>query len=517
MYVVNAVQMQALDRAAMETTGIPGLILMENAGRGCTEIILNEFSPILLEKGVTVVAGPGNNGGDGFVIARHLYSHGIDVTIISLASEDKFKGDALANYQIIKRHPVPLLNCLQEKDVDEIQHILTDSGLIVDAIFGTGLRRKISGPIASVINLINKSQAKVAAVDIASGLSSNNGEILGKAIKADITVTMQLPKTGHLLHQGYEHTGILKIVDIGITKNLIESAELKTSLFEQSDFAGSIRKRPLNGHKGTFGHLLIVAGSRGKSGAAGLASLGALRSGAGLVTIASPASVQEQIALRFLEHMTEPLSETEKGTLAEEAFEQIINLVKRKKAVVAGPGMGTDEKTKKIARRLVAELPVPLVADADMLTAIGAEHEPLMKAKALRILTPHPGEMSRLTGLSVNEIEKSRLESASDLAQKTKSVVVLKGRATICASPDGKISINSTGNAGMGTGGMGDVLSGVIGGLLAQGYEPWDAVRMGVYAHGKAGDTLGKIRGKSAGFLASELAEWIKFPDSLTL
>lgn len=514
MYVLTAEEMQSLDRDAMEESGIPGLLLMENAGRGCAERIVKEFSPDLLKKGVTVVAGPGNNGGDGFVIARHLYNYGFRPRIISLAPEYKFRGDALENLKIIKRHPVRFHLCIDEEGLINAEEMLSDpggSGLIVDAIFGTGLTREVTGRFASVIKMINASSARVMAVDIPSGISADTGEILGTAVKADITVTMASPKRGHLLFPGADCTGTLHITDIGIIKDLVEKANIKTRLFQLKDFNKILKKRPPNGHKGTFGHLLTVTGSKGKSGASGLVSAGALRSGVGLVTAATPSSLQKELASRFFEHMTEPLPETTANTLSMDALTRIKELAVGKKAVVAGPGLGIQTETMELARRLVAEIPVTLIADADMLTAIGTEHDILRNAPAPRILTPHPGEMSRLTGISTAEVQSNRIEITRELAVSTGSYVVLKGAASVCAAPDGQVSINSTGNSGMGTGGMGDVLAGVIGGLSAQGYNPWDALRMGVFSHGRAGDLLYKIRGNSPGYLASELTEQLRF------
>jgi NAD(P)H-hydrate epimerase len=506
--------MQALDRAAMTETGIPGLLLMENAGRGCAERILKEVSSELLDRGVTVVAGPGNNGGDGFVIARHLFTRGVRCRIITLAPDEKFSGDALANLEIIRKYPLDFHSCGDEGSTEKACGMLAGSqggGLIVDAIFGTGLARDITGRFASVIMAINSSQAQVMAVDMPSGISADTGQVLGVAVMADFTVTMAMAKRGHFLFPGRTHTGRLHVTDIGIISELVDAAGIKARLFQQDDFTSLVKKRPLNGHKGTFGHLLSIAGSAGKSGAAGLVSAGALRSGAGLVTAATPLSARTELAACFMEHMTEPLPETASGTPSLAAWDIIMELSGGKRAAVAGPGLGLEPETIELARRIASDLPLPLVADADLLTAVGTDSRLFRNAPAPRILTPHPGEMSRLTGLSVAEIEADRVEVARELAARTNSFVVLKGAGTVCAAPDGRISLNTTGNPGMAAGGMGDVLAGIAGGLLAQGYEPWDAARMSVFAHGRAGDILYKIRGNSPGFLASELAENLRF------
>ncbi len=509
MKVVTAKQMQALDRQTIEDLGIHGLLLMENAGRGTAEIIMSTYASELAAKGALIVAGPGNNGGDGFVIARHLVQAGVETAIILLAPEDKFRGDALVNLEIVKALRIPITYCLEESFLIDMQAMFEDAGVIVDAMFGTGLSRPLEGRFARAVRFMNRSRAQVAAVDIPSGLSADTGHPLGHAVRADITCTMALPKIGHVTWPGCDYTGVLHVVEIGIPGFLVDKAGVTTETWGRDEFVSHLRSRPHSGHKGTFGHVLIVGGSRGKTGAADLAAEGALHSGAGLVTVACAVSSQTVLATKLTEAMTHALPETGDGTPSLPACEEIVRALDRKKAMVMGPGLGLHADTRELVRRLLKQVDIPVVVDADALTAMAeAMDEFSGGCCGSLVLTPHPGEMARLCGCSVEQVQADRLESALGLAVRTGAVVVLKGARTVTASPDGKICINMTGNSGMGTGGMGDVLSGMIGALLCQGYTPWDAARIGVCAHGLAGDMLASARGPW-GWLAGDLAEWL--------
>ncbi len=509
MKVVTAKQMQSLDRQTIEDLGIHGLLLMENAGRGTAEIIMSTYASELAEKGALIVAGPGNNGGDGFVIARHLVQAGIKAAIILLAPENKFRGDALVNLEIVKALRIPMTLCVEEAVLIDNQAMFEDAGVIVDAMFGTGLSRSLQGRFARAVRFMNRSKTPVAAVDIASGLSADTGHPLGHAVNADITCTMALPKIGHVTWPGCDYTGRLHVVNIGIPGFLVERAGITTETWGRNEFVGHLRARPESGHKGTFGHVLIVGGSRGKTGAAALAATGSLHSGAGLVTVACAASSQTVLATKLTEAMTHALPETGDGTPSLGAREDIRRALERKKAMVIGPGLGLHEDTMKLVCALIREVDIPVVVDADALTAMAGEMEGFAAGSCgSLVLTPHPGEMARLCGCSVEQVQADRLDSVRRLAMKTGAVVVLKGARTVTASPEGEICINMTGNSGMGTGGMGDVLSGMIGALLCQGYSPWDAARLGVCAHGLAGDMLASGRGPW-GWLAGDLAKWL--------
>ncbi len=506
MKVVTSAQMQALDREAIQDYGIPGLILMEKAGLGVYTFIKEHF-PLEIEKGVAVVAGPGNNGGDGFVVARWLYHHGYRVKVFILAPREKFKGDALTNLKIIEHLGVDHTYLTQEVRLEAFSNALQGYGVVVDAIFGTGLARPVQGRFATAIDAINGADAKVVAIDIASGISADNGSILGTAVQADLTVTMALPKLGHVLPPGAFHTGTLEVVDIGIPKAAIRGHNIQGEILTQEGISPRLKERPPWGHKGTFGHVLIVSGSKGKTGAAALCAMGAIGVGPGLITIASPTASQETISkIAPVEAMTLWLDhDEESGEVSESAMDQLAQGLEGKKAAVIGPGLGLSRSSQRVQQWLMREAEVPLVVDADALTTLSRDLSPIKEAKGPRVLTPHPGEMARLLGRTTKEVQGARLELALSMARELGSILVLKGAYTIIASPSGRFAIDPTANPAMGQGGMGDTLSGMIGGLLAQGYDPFDAATMGVYLHSQSAQMLSRLRGP-LGFGASELA-----------
>ncbi len=499
--------MRTLDQKTIEELGIPGLILMENAGRGVANAILKQMAADA-SKGVIVLAGPGNNGGDGFVVARHLFQDGINVRLLLLSPGNRFRGDALINYNIVKSLGIPMEEILNEEQARPATDAMRKSGLIVDALFGTGLKREVAGRFAVIIEGANNSGRPIVAVDIPSGLCADTGKPLGACIKAKLTVTMALPKIGHATMPGAQYTGCLEVTDIGIPKSLVEQAGIQTELLDDDTPRAFLKPRPAQGHKGTFGHLLVLSGSKGKTGAGTLVVHGALRAGAGLVTAGCPKGCQGTMAAKLTEAMTQGLDETGAGTLSIEALTQIETLISGKKAVALGPGTGLEPETVELMRHLIKTTPLPMVVDADGLTAIGTDHHLIKFSGHPRILTPHPGEMSRLLGLSTQDIQADRVGAASALAEKGLAWVVLKGARTVIAAPDGRIAICPAGNPGMGAGGMGDVLTGILGGLLAQGYGPWNAARAAVYAHALAADQLAKIKGPW-GFTATEVADWL--------
>ncbi len=505
MLLVDAKTMQAMDSRTIEEIGIPGLILMENAGIGCVDIILEEMSGAL-EKGCLVIVGPGNNGGDGFVIARHLFQKGKSVRILSLAALERFKGDALTNLKACLGLGIDILEVLDQEVLENNRHLFDKAGLLVDAMFGTGLKRPLEGRFKRATEFINKSGAQVFSVDIASGISADTGQVLGAAVRADVTGTMAVAKVGQINWPGILYTGQLHVVDIGIPAFVKDQPEGPYECFDQELFRQAFKPRPVDGHKGTFGHVIIFGGSRGKTGAACLAAHGALRAGAGLVTVASVRSSQFVISQKLTEAMTEGLPETPDGQVSLDAYDRALELLEGKKAACIGPGLGITKDAVAFSQRLAVQCNLPLVMDADALTALSRCTEILKEALGPRILTPHPGEMARLVGKTVKEIQEDRIGVARDLAMDTGAVVVLKGMSTVVASPKGRISINSSGNSGMGTGGMGDTLTGIIGSLLSQGYNSWDAARIGVYVHGASADLASKITG-AFGYTAREAAD----------
>ncbi len=509
MKLVYAHEMQALDRYTIEEIGITGEILMENAGKGVAEIIWLRFGKEA-EKGVVIICGPGNNGGDGFVVARHLAQRGFPIRVFLLTSPTKFKGEAALNLQILQRLYLPLIQ-LTEEDFSDLHAALKTCGLVVDAIFGTGLKREVTGIFAQVIKFMNESGKPIIAIDMPSGLSADTGKPLGIAVKATLTATMALPKVGQVIYPGREYTGELQIVDISMPPLVIEEQGPKREWLTEEWAIDLILPRKGDTHKGTYGHVLVLAGSTGKTGAAILSALGALRGGAGLVTLACPKSLDPIFETVLIEAMTVPIAqETLEGSLSSEAFDIIFELAKGKKAALIGPGLGLCQETQDLVYRVVAELPLPMVVDADALTCLSGRLSYITQAKWPRILTPHPGEMARLLRVDKDTVQSDRLGIARTAAREARAVVVLKGAATVIASPDGREAVNRTGNPGMATGGMGDVLSGLIAALLAQGFDPFEAACLGVFLHGLAGDLLAGEKGPW-GYTASELAEKLPF------
>lgn len=502
MKLARAEQMREIDRQTMDAVGIPGVVLMEHAGARIAALIIRDFGPLRGRK-IDIFAGPGNNGGDGFVIARHLHEQGAEVTVRLLVPEEKIGGDAASHFRSIRSLGIPVLEPASSPAPETL--CLDDRALLVDALFGTGLAREISGYSAAVVQAINRAACPVVAVDMPSGVDSDSGRVLGEAVRADCTITFALAKPGHFVFPGRELVGRLEVIDIGIPQHVIAAADLQCEALENDLLRPFIPIRPTNSHKGTYGHLLLLAGSRGKSGAALLAVLGGLRSGAGLVTLCAASEVTTLCAAAIFEAMTVPLSGGPDAAPIGADADRISAALAGKQALVVGPGLGREEETMELVRRLYREVQVPLVLDADGLIALADHPGSLAGGGAARILTPHPGEMARLTGSTSREIQNNRLEAAVRLARRCGGYVVLKGAGTIIAAPDGRVAVNSTGNPGMAAGGMGDVLAGLIGGLLAQGLSPWQACCLAVFVHGRAADLLAVEMG--AGYLASEVAE----------
>lgn len=501
MKIATVEQMQLCDRLTSEEYGLPGLELMENAGRGTVAAMIRHFG-LLAEMKVLIFIGPGNNGGDGLVIARLLLVQGARPQVVSLVPLEKLQGDAAKNLTLVRQLAVPLVTCLAEDDLPLVERLAAESDLLVDAIFGTGLRREITGIFAAVIRCLNAGARPVVAVDIPSGLAGDSGLPQGVSVRAQLTCTYGLPKFAQVEPPGKEQVGRLEVIDIGIPAAVVERVGVTAEWLDHVFLQPLIPDRAAVSHKGTFGHLLVLAGSVGKGGAAVLCGLGAARSGAGLVTIAAPRMLNTMLQAALPEAMTEVLSFSQ-HCLSDTDYEQLLAAAQGKEAVAVGPGLGTAEETGQVVRRLYRELRQPMVVDADGLNLLVGE---LAVAPAgPRIFTPHPGEMARLTGLATLEIQNKRRAVAADFAKRHGVYLVLKGAATVIAAPDGRLAVNATGNPGMAAGGMGDVLTGLIGGLLAQGMAPWEASCLGVYVHGLAADRIVRA-GRPFGFLASELA-----------
>jgi NAD(P)H-hydrate epimerase len=515
MKVVTAQEMRLLDKRTIEEYGIPGMVLMENAGLGVLREMNLRYGD-LTGKAVTVIAGKGNNGGDGFVIARHLYQRGGRVKTYLLGQKENVKGDARINLQIY----IKIGGAFQElagplnpgKNSQSLESDLKQSDLIVDAIFGTGLTNTKSDPTgqmtSQVITWMNESGKPIVAVDIPSGISSDTGEIIETGVKADLTVTFGLPKRGHYLYPGAGHRGVLRVVDIGIPHSLIAENPCFVKLLTSNEIKKSLPQRPANAHKGTFGHTLVIGGSVGKTGAAAMAAQAALRVGAGLVTLAIPSSLNAIMEQKLTEVMTVPLPETAAQTLSLTAEKAILDLVQDKSVVVLGPGLSVHPETQELVRKLLRTLRLPIVLDADGINALSGHTPLLTQTSSPVVLTPHPGEMGRLLGTTGQKVQIHRLETARSFAQSHQVWLILKGAHTILAEPEGNLFINPTGNAGMASGGTGDVLAGMLGGFISQGLDPLQASQVGVYLHGLAGDLAAGWIG-TRGMIAGDLIECI--------
>ncbi|NTV15449.1 MAG: NAD(P)H-hydrate dehydratase [Desulfobulbaceae bacterium] len=506
MKLALAEEMRHLDQAAIAEYRIPGLVLMENAGRGTVDSIGNHFG-LLADMSVVVVAGPGNNGGDGLVIARHILQRGGRPRVCLLIEPGKLTGDAAVNLEIINKLEIPLLVADNQDKVQSLRDYLLGCQLIVDAIFGIGLTRDVSGHYATAVDIINASSRQVISVDIPSGLHSDHGHAMGKCVRATLTATYGLAKPGHFLGLGPEATGTLEIIDISLPARAIQAANLGTELLTAAGVSPWLPRRHRTAHKGTFGHLMIVAGSSGKSGAALLCCRGALRSGAGLVSLAAPVTLADLVVSGLPEAMTIILPRSTNGHANIADLETISLELPGKTAMVIGPGLGTDPATGRLVAELYRQIQLPMVVDADGLNLLVAEGIDLRIAAGPRILTPHPGEMARLTGFSSGKIQADRLTTARDFATRQQVYLVLKGPGTVIAAPDGQLAINSSGNQLLAAGGSGDVLAGLIGSLLAQGLSPWQAAGLGVFGHGLAADNLRGAGKLTLGVLASEFAD----------
>jgi NAD(P)H-hydrate epimerase len=502
--VATAQEIRQIDRDAMEQLGISGLTLMENAGRGATRVIEQRFGP-LRGKSAAIICGKGNNGGDGFVVARHLLEAGANVSVWLLSPSAEVKGDAQTMLRAYREHGGRVE---EVTELSPIERLLTYPDLlVVDAILGTGLTGPARGFMAEVIEMLGGCGRPVFSLDLPSGLSSDVGTHLGPTVRATVTATFGAWKRGLLLYPGALSAGEVFLVDIGVPHPFMLE-RTAAALVESADVAPLFPSRAPNAHKGVYGHLLVVAGSVGKTGAAVMAGRAAFRSGAGLVTIATPLSQQPIVASMQMETMTEPLSETVTGSLALKAKDRIVELAGRSDAVALGPGCSLEPETQSLIRELVREVKRPMVVDADGLTALVEHLEILREARAPRCLTPHPGEMARLLQTAVPEIEADRIDVVRSFCQRYGVFLVLKGSRSVIGRPDGQVLINPTGNPGMATGGSGDVLTGMVGSFLARGFEPARALEAGVFLHGLAGDLAAQAVGEE-GLIASDLIEAI--------
>ena len=502
MRILNSAQVREADRRTIDEIGIPSLVLMENAGRQVVAA-MEAMHGELLDRQVAVLCGHGNNGGDGFVVARTLMQRGVSVSVFLMGRVADVRGDARVNLEILGRLGVTVVEIGDSQAWELHFSEVRDCSIIVDAIFGTGLNAPVSGLIESVIADVNAAGITVVSIDVPSGLSADAVEQIGESIEADTTVTLGAPKLPLVLPPGETRAGDVVIADIGIPAEVIDSLEgPRIALLTRHSMRELVTPRVPESHKGDYGRVLIVAGSRGKTGAAHLAAVGALRSGAGLVTVATPASCQAVVATMGPEYMTEAIGEIagspgESAGIDPDDVERVLEMARD--VIAVGPGLGQASATRRFITALVDRATMPLVIDADGLNAFSENPDRLAGREGRDvIITPHPGEMARLVGMSTDEVQASRLEIARNFAVAHHVYVVLKGHRTLIATPDERTFINPTGNPGMATGGTGDVLTGMIAAWLAQLLDAEAACKVAVYLHGMAGDLAEADEGEVA-------------------
>jgi hydroxyethylthiazole kinase-like uncharacterized protein yjeF len=500
--------MRRADRRTIDEIGLPGPVLMENAGAAVARAIADRFGG---SRRVAVLCGRGNNGGDGFVVARRL---GDRARALLIGAKEGVAGEARVHLLACERSGVPVRALVDEAGWEEALTAIADVDLVVDAVLGTGLRAAPVGLAAAAVAWTRARRAAgvpVVAVDLPSGVPTDGGAFDWPAVQADLTVTFAALKRGHVLPPAAELAGEVVVADIGISKETIEACSPSLFLLQDEDAAAAFPRRPRGAHKGDFGHVLVVAGSIGKAGAAALAAGGALRGGAGLVTVATPAPCLPTVAAARAEAMTVPVDATPAGAFSEDALAMLLELASARDAVVLGPGIGREPATRRLVRAFVRACPVPIVVDADGLDAVApssaGDREGLaaLRRGAPTVLTPHPGEMARLTGKPTSEVQASRPETALALARETGAVVVLKGERTVVADPVGRAAVCPAGNPGMATGGTGDVLAGLVGALLAR-HGALLAATAAVVVHARAGDLAARRSGED-GMTAGDVVE----------
>ena len=519
MKALTAAEMREVDRLTTARIGIPSPQLMENAGKSVCDYLRSSLGDITASQSA-ILCGKGNNGGDGFVVARLLQEAGLKPRVYLLAEADALRGDAAENFRRLKTSGADIRIITDSSQWEEVRNNVAKSRVIVDALLGTGLKGKVEVLLATVIEDLNKISGDataihpeaVLAVDTPSGLPSDGEPAQGAVVRAHATVTFTAPKVGQLISKDCACCGRLLVRNIGSPQELIEElGKGNVRWIDPGEFRDLPLVRQIEAHKGSYGHVLLVAGSRGKSGAAILAGRGALRAGAGLVTIASPSEVLPIVASGQPEMMTEPLISTEQGTIAASNLEasRFSTIAKGKTLLAIGPGIGMHEETGRFVRTIVREAEQPIILDADGLNAFGGQASELANRKTPYLaVTPHPGEMARLCGISNEEVQSDRLGTALKAAAAWRAHVILKGFHTILVSPDGRAFVNTTGNPGLAKGGSGDVLTGILAGIASQfRLKHWEkALALGVYLHGRAADDATATR-EEAALLAGEIAD----------
>ena len=505
MKLVTSDVMRQIDTAAIEQAGIPSLELMENAGRAIAQFIIADIAIDLDDAVFSIFCGKGNNGGDGFVVGRYLFLAGYEVQLFHIGAPSELSDDSKQNYDLIKELDIPVNEI---KSIDDLSELL-ESDFIIDAIFGTGFSGSPKGISSELIEYINSQPQEIIAIDTPSGLSANDGCYDSAVVDADYTITLAQPKYGLYISPGREVAGEVSIVPIGIPDKIVDTFKIYNNLITPEYVYNTLPDRKPDGHKGTFGKLLLLAGSIGMTGAVVLAAKASLRSGCGLAKIGCPISTLPIIASSLIDATTYPLPDVaKKGALAKRGLGEIRKLVADQDALVIGPGIGRHFETKELICRLLLSLDKPAVIDADALHALNGELQILEDTPANLILTPHEKEFFNLTVIEVPQEIHARIETARKFAIEHQTILVLKGSPTIVAHYDGNIYLNQTGNNGMAVGGSGDVLSGIIGSFLAQGIEPIDSALCGVFIHGLAGDIAAYELGERS-MIASDIIDFL--------
>ena len=499
MKISSVSEMRNLDKTAIEEFGIKEELLMENAGEATYFVISKECG--IKGKKFIIFCGIGNNGGDGFVIARKIHSNGGKVKVFILGDKGKYRGAARLNLDIISRLMIEI------REVESVESVKTDvahSDAIIDAIFGTGLIREVRGLYGNVIELINDSGKTIFSADIPSGVTGDAGKIMGVAVKADYTVTFGLPKAGNILFPGNDLCGKLFVTHISFPPEIYDSDSLKVEINRPKRLA----PREKDGHKGSFGQVLFIAGAVNYFGAPYFSALSFLKAGGGYSRLAAPASITPHIANKGSEIVLLPQKETAAGSISLENKNSLLNMAEKMDMVVLGPGLSLDEETQGLVRDLAKEINRPLLIDGDGITAISKDLQIIRERKSDTILTPHPGEMSKLTGTSVQEIDASKIRMLQRTSEELNAIIVLKGGRSLVGFPDNRVFVNMSGNPGMATAGSGDVLTGVIAAMFGLGLNIGDAVLKGVFVHGFAGDLAAKEKGED-GITAQDILDYL--------
>ena len=507
MKLVTAKEMKALDVQAQNDYAMPGILLMDNAAQAVAEAVHEALTALEGER-VVIFCGGGNNGGDGLGAARWLQSYGVSVrAFIVGAALDAVQGDAALELAMFTKAGGRVEALSTEDDWVLAELAASKADVLVDALLGTGFHGELEGDVLRACELLNKSEKYILAVDIPTGVNADNGAVCEQAVRADHTVTMALVKTGLLLYPGREYCGDIELADISMPVKLVE--EYKSDKYRLTDeiVRELLPLRKANAHKGDAGRVVICAGSPGYTGAAALASDAAVKAGAGLVSLYTPLSSRDVLAIKLTEVMVHGLLERMPGILGGGAASDVASSAEAADVLAIGPGLGTSESTQEAVRTILQKITTPVVIDADALTALAGHTEILAAMQAQKVLTPHPGEMARLTGLEIAEIEADRINVAKKYAEEWQAIVVLKGAPTVIGCPNGTVYVNSTGNSSLATGGSGDVLTGIIAGLAAQEISLQEAAICGVYLHGLAAELMGIDIGLAAGELAALLPQ----------